>query len=271
MLEYVRKPVEQDTARFLSNKKALEREDFPSRPLTSIVAIIVSRSWWRRWLWDKLTEALRESGYNKWENKEPIISIDDLAFVRSILQSLYISSGINFWKEAIESLEFLETKLREAGSIKAWSLEVYRAVKEQGTRWKGHPYVEGIKGLGFKGVNTLLRDLGYFDMAPIDIHERRFLIRTGIALRYGPPNRDPLDPEFYLEALRAFCREELKGVKILGVDLEGAPGIADLVIWYFACTRESEDCRGICSAEPKCNECPIRDCCTYYRLSASLR
>jgi len=267
ILDYVSEPVERDTRKFLGNREALVREAFPSRPLTSIVAIIVTRSWWRRWPWDRLTEALRERGYRRWEDGGPLIGIEDLAFVRETLQHLYSSSGKSIWREAAESLEFLEAKLRETGSLRAWSLKVYRAVKGKEGRWKKHPYVEGIKGLGFKGVHNLLRDLGYFDMAPIDIHERRFLLRTGVALRYGPPNRDPLDLRFYLEALRRFCREELRGVKVLGVDLGNAPGMADLAIWYFSCTGESKDCKGVCSAKPRCEVCPVKDCCTYYRLS----
>jgi len=121
--------------------------------------------------------------------------------------------------------------------------------------------------VGFKGVHNILRDFGYFDMAPIDIHERRFLFRTGIALRYGPSSGDPRELEFYLTALRNFCKEELRGYTLLGIDLGEAPGIVDLIIWCFSCTKEGKEaCKGICSADPKCGICPINHCCIYYEL-----
>jgi hypothetical protein len=51
-----------------------------------------------------------------------------------------------------------------------------------------------------KGIDELLRDCGYFDRVPIDIHEQRFKVRTGIFQQYSP-SCDPLDKREYHEAL----------------------------------------------------------------------
>jgi len=268
MLEYVREPVERGIRKILSDKEALEREKFPSSPLKLIVEAIVTRSWWRYWPWDKLVEALRKRGYSKWDGDSPKIGIEDLAFISDTLDYLYNTSGTSLWKEATDSIRFLEVKLKEIGSLKAWISKIYEVVKEQRPDWREHEYIKGIKGLGAKGVHDILRSFGYFDMAPIDIHERRFLLRTGILLRYGPSSGDPQDLEFYLEALRKFCKEELRGIKILGQDLGDAPGIVDMIIWHFCCTGW-KGCKGICSADPRCEICPIKDCCLYYRLRGS--
>jgi len=113
----------------------------------------------------------------------------------------------------------------------------------------------------------MLRDLSYFDRVPIDRHERRFLLRTGIALLYTSGEKDPLDYDFYSEALSRYCKQELRGV---AVDVDGIsvpldkPGIVDWIIWYFSCEREVEECKAICTSKPRCNECPIKDLCLYH-------
>ncbi|RLE84600.1 MAG: hypothetical protein DRJ67_10285, partial [Thermoprotei archaeon] len=197
---------------FQRNREALEREAFPSGPLKLVVEAIVTQSWWRRNRWNMLLDALRERDYSRW--RKPLIRLEDLAFMAETMEFLYKSRKGRWWRDAAESLRFREAALREAGSLKAWVAEVHRAVDEMGGNWRRHEYVSGIKGLGFKGINDVLRSLGYFDHAPMDIHERRFLLRTGVALKYGPPSGDPWSPEFCLEALRRFCREELSGYEV---------------------------------------------------------
>ncbi len=107
--------------------------------------------------------------------------------------------------------------------------------------------------------------MGYFDRVPVNIHERRLILRTDIALTYGPLNKDPAQPEFYSEALTRYCRETLKNVELDGIPLESAPGILDWAIWYFSCERESKDCKALCASSPKCNVCPIKNVCLYRR------
>jgi hypothetical protein len=111
---------------------------------------------------------------------------------------------------------------------------------------------------GEKGIDILLRDCGYLDRVPIDIHEQRFLVRTGIFERYSERG-DPLRKADFHYALTAFCKSELAGMEFEGISLEDAPGVVDWAIWYF-CAREWGD---ICGEKPRCSACPLAEGCEF--------
>ena len=115
--------------------------------------------------------------------------------------------------------------------------------------------------IGRKGRENIIRDCGYMKRIPIDIHEQRFLVRTGIFHKYSSLKRaDHTDYDHLAEALRCFCKEELKEIKLNGISLSNAPGVVDLIIWYFSQEKtEQKISLGICAKEPKCNECPLRE------------
>lgn len=123
----------------------------------------------------------------------------------------------------------------------------------------------GKKGLlEDKGADLYLRDSGYFDIFPIDLHERRFLVRTGIFHAFSIPGRqDPLDYASLQDALEVFSIMHLKGKVINGVDLGSAPGIVDLLVWFY-CAKSKCD---ICGSTPKCAACNLNDACLYYSTS----
>jgi hypothetical protein len=114
--------------------------------------------------------------------------------------------------------------------------------------------------LGDKGTDHYLRDLGFFDRAPVDRHERRFLIRTGIFHAFTTKGRqDPLEYDCLHDALTTFSLFCLQGKRVAGIDLGSAPGLVDLFIWFF-CAEGKYD---ICGKTPKCVECRLNDACLY--------
>ena len=277
LLKYdnIKEIVERDIKWALENKRKLREEKYPKEPLTTALEIIITRSYWRTWPWNRIKEKLKEKDFIV--NGEVLVGYEDLDTVLKIVNEIYRKTGKRFWKETYNSLANFKSALEKAKSLRKWIKELYKLVNEE-AGWKSHEYFKGIKGLGFKGVNLLLRDMGFFDMVPIDIHERRFLLRTGIALCYGSPSGDPASLEYYIEALRSFCKECLEDFKLKDLfknitevpreyeTLSKAPGIVDWIIWYFACEREVEECKNICSSKPKCSLCPIRDLCLYSSL-----
>ncbi|MBA7707222.1 hypothetical protein ES703_116091 [subsurface metagenome] len=131
------------------------------------------------------------------------------------------------------------------------------------SEWIGDFYEEAKKGksliLGEKGRDNFLRDFGYFDRIPIDIHEMRFILRTGIFHAFSMDGLDPLRKKHLQEALANFCKEYLTGKNIEGIDLGKSPGIVDLFIWYY-CARGKYN---VCGAKPKCGKCMLNGYCLF--------
>jgi hypothetical protein len=102
--------------------------------------------------------------------------------------------------------------------------------------------------LGEKGRDNYLRDFGYWDRIPIDRHEMRFMIRTGIYHVFSV--RDKNDP---LETGDVY----LGGKPIEKIELNNAPGIVDIFIWSY-CSKERY---AICGSTPRCHDCQLSDSC----------
>jgi hypothetical protein len=136
-------------------------------------------------------------------------------------------------------------------SIQDFTAELYELAK------KGQSIV-----LGEKGRDNYLRDYGYFDRIPMDRHEMRFILRTGIYTCCPPNESDPLNKKHLQRGLADFCGTYLKGKRIQGIDLGEAPGIVDFFIWYY-CSREGYN---ICGNIPKCKKCDLNGSC-FYALS----
>lgn len=249
----------------LNNRSMLERESFPREVLGYIVEVIVTRGYWRTWPMKYLIWKLKSMGFTVTRN-HVVIGLDDFDKLLKAVDELYRETHKRYWYETLSGLQAFSRGIRRAGSLKKW-IDTLHSLLVKGYEWKKHEYYKGIRGLGRKGSELILRDMGYFDRIPVDIHERRFILRTGIALLYGPPSKDPISLEFYIEALTRYSRENLEDVELGGVALGSAPGILDWAIWYFACEKESGDCKAICSSDPKCEKCPIRNACLYGKIS----
>ena len=114
--------------------------------------------------------------------------------------------------------------------------------------------------LGKKGRDNYLRDVGYWDRIPIDRHEMRFIVRSGIFHVFSHIDKsDHLDYNHLESALTNFCNKCLKDYFVEGINLGNAPGVVDAFIWTFS----AEDKYNICGATPQCNKCPLNGTCLY--------
>jgi hypothetical protein len=112
--------------------------------------------------------------------------------------------------------------------------------------------------LGEKGRDNYLRDFGYWDRIPIDRHEMRFIIRTGIYHLFSVREKnDPLEKGSLHYSLAFFCDLYLRGKAIEGIELSNAPGIVDTFIWSYC----AENRYAICGSTPRCQDCQLSDSC----------
>ncbi len=135
-----------------------------------------------------------------------------------------------------------------------------------------------------KGRDNYLRDVGYWDRIPIDIHQQRFQLRTGIFFRCSPPGHaDPLNKASFQQAFIKFCDDYLGDSRRITAlfqengfpdfSLQKSPGIADIFVYYF-CADKATFTSGyqICAATPKCllrapnDDCPLFDTCLFQML-----
>jgi hypothetical protein len=114
--------------------------------------------------------------------------------------------------------------------------------------------------LGEKGRDNYLRDFGYWDRIPIDRHQKRFIVRTGIYHVFrSSESCDHLNYNHLHSALTKFCNECLKDYVVEDIDLGKAPGVVDAFIWTFS----AENLHNICGSTPQCDKCPLSDVCLY--------
>jgi hypothetical protein len=182
------------------------------------------------------------------------------SFVKRHKQNLRTSQAMNELTDLLvkysifkiakqKAKEWLEKLLGGYPTLKDFTEELYRLRKK------------GKNGLlRDKGADHYLRDVGYWDIIPIDVHEKRFLVRTGIYHTFSVIGRqDPLADSSLQDALNRFCSVYLKGKTVEGVDLGSAPGIVDLFIWSYC----SDDRYKICGSTPRCDECVLEDACLF--------
>jgi len=227
--------IKNDLKNFENNKKNLENNPDYIEALRMIIELIKTKGWRLR---------LPRNFDNKWN-------------------SFMKKHGTNFrTPEAQEELielvgnQYIE-RLFEYSTLKDFTDNLYNLAK------KGKTEV-----LGPKGRDNYLRDFGYWDRIPIDIHEKRFIIRSGIYHSCSSKQQsDPLDKDDLQDTLTTFCTEHLKECVVkkedIGIDTDiklcSAPGIVDIFIWSFS----AEDRYNICGVTPKCDECKLKGVCLY--------
>lgn len=194
---------------------------------------------------------------NSWRLKEP-------ANFGSQMDSFFEKYGKNFRsseakKELIELVgerrkENVEELLTNYSTIEQFTKKLYDLARQGKTAV-----------LGEKGRDNYLRDFGYWDRIPMDRHEMRFIIRTGIYHACSVKNQsDHLEKGHLHNALTRFCAQHLRGYEVEEIDLGEAPGIVDIFIWSYS----AEDRYNICGSTPKCEECSLRDSCLYVLTNA---
>ena len=238
----IRELVIRDLDGALTKSKELKTVKYPSSVLTQILELMISRSYFRKNRIKKFKKRLKQVGLDLSQ-----ISPETLG------DSQWNNVLNEFNTPRSNIIRKVDSFLAQLGdrSLLEWVQDRYNM------RAKRDPFLKEIM-FGEKGVDLLLRDCGYFDRIPIDIHEQRFLVRTGVFQRYSERG-DPLRKADFHHALTAFCRNELEGVKFESLSLEGAPGVVDWAIWYF-CAKEWGD---ICGERPRCNMCPLVEACEF--------
>lgn len=233
------------------NREEIMQSKIPDGPVRLAISFICGRSG----RWAGIAEKVREQLVRK--NWHDLLKEEELdAFLSNIYKRKSVMNETkNKISRFLESLANLEPKLKQ------WSENERLGNFKQ----EFQSLLEEAR-IGRKGQDNILRDFGYFECIPIDVHEQRFLIRTGIFHSYSTSeNPDPTDYDHLATALRNFCKKELDGLRIDDINLAEAPGVVDLIIWYFSQEKtEPEISLKICAKRPKCNECPFKENLCYY-------
>jgi len=230
--------IEEDIKSFIENRNELESNPDSPKALKLLVEIIVTQAWYYRKpsnFDEEINAFINEFGANfrTQQGKKELFNLI------SVLAPPRI-------KDRTRSI--LE-ELLEYPSIRRFTEELYRLAAQGKTRV-----------LGEKGRDNYLRDFGYWDRIPMDRHEMRFIVRTGIYHACSVKARnDPLQKASLHDGLTRFCSNYLNGYTVFGINLGNASGIVDVFIWSF-CSRERY---GICGSVPKCGACPLKEACLY--------
>lgn len=242
-----REGIERDIRDFLENRRQLNESSNPIRIIRKLGEMMASRSYYRRAKVEpfrrKFDEIVRTYGPDFFWTEEGRRMLVDI-----IRQIAFRKGDAERWM--LRLLEELKTK-----SLSEWTRNFYDNARRG----------EETEILGPKGRDNYLRDMGYFDRVPIDIHERRFIIRTGIYHLCSENLFDPLEIRDLQEALVKFSSRFLSGLSIQGVELSESPGIVDLIIWYHC--AEPPDGFNVCGAKPMClaatDGCPFFGACYF--------
>ena len=239
--------IEEDVKNCLNNKKLIEEGKIPLGPIITAICFLCSRSGRFAEVDKKCREKLETipnvlSYFSKPEN------------VDSFLCEVFKSESSQKEK-ARQKIPKLLNKLRELEE----TLKNLTSGEERLKKFKGK-FEEILRdvGIGLKGINNLLRDCGYTERIPIDIHEKRFLLRTGIFHRYAPADGDPLNDEHLSKTLTNFSKSELAEISIGGVSLGDHPGLVDFIIWYYCQEKTTKEVNlNVCGEKPRCDNCPF--------------
>jgi len=224
------KKIKDDLQFFKDNRDELNKNPDSVNALRMIIELIVTNGWRLRKPIDfdkKMDSFIRKHGEN-FRTQKARDELIELVGERR--------------KKNIEQLLKYPT-------IKKFTEELYKLAKE-GER----------EVLGEKGRDNYLRDFGFWDRIPIDRHEMRFIIRSGIYHACSIKDKsDPLEKSHFQNVLTHFCAKYLKDYKVEGIDLGTAPGIVDIFIWSYC----AEDRYRVCINSPNCEKCNLKEVCLY--------
>lgn len=225
--------------KFKDDKRGIAEEpDYPEA-LKEFVKSLVTRAWYYKLpagLDEKIDNIIKKYGA---KFRTPEVKNDLIGLVKE-----KAPPKINTW-----AIDNLQKFLDEYNTIAEFTRKLHDLAV------KGKTEV-----LGEKGRDQYLRDFGYWDRIPMDRHEMRFIIRSGIyhacSAKY---KNDPLRRSSLHDALTRFCTTFLKDKIVDDIDLGNAPGIVDIFIWEY-CAREGYY---VCRSTPECKECRLNSVCLY--------
>jgi len=186
---------------FLKNREQILKGNVPTPPVRIGISFICGRS--GRWVAvaGKVREQLKD--------RNPIDLLKEEK-LKSFLDKVYKRHDTRVYKDAgekilnfLSALRNLDSELKKLSKNKR--LKVFENKLEEILKTKAK--------IGRKGRDNILRDYGFFNHVPIDVHEKRFLLRTGIFHKYA--SKEAADPTSYndlADALKSFCKAELEEV-----------------------------------------------------------
>ena len=246
--------VKKEVIEFKRNQAGIEQNQRSAvvKALKTLASMIATRNWYR-----KETEGLKKE-IDVWQRKHKSNPIADTA--KNELIDILVQHGIKWrdWSSSDRIRKLLEQL--QCKTMKEWTEGLYSKVLNGSRKDEGE--VIGIS----KGADNFLRDFGYFDRVPIDIHEKRFIIRTGIFHYCSSRDSDPLAYKDVQKSLVVFCRKYLSGSVMENINLGKAPGVVDIFIWNFC----SKNRYNICGAEPNFYKCPLSTVCLSARTRETL-
>ena len=209
------------------NSQKIERSRISEGPVRAAIGFICGRS--GRWPY-VYNEAMK---FLKGKNPMDLLTKREL---NSLLNNIYRKKGAGYRNAQKKITQFL-TALKDLDrKLKQW----HKSERLDKFEHEFERILEEKAKIGRKGIENIIRDCGYMKRIPIDIHEQRFLVRTGIFHKYSSLKRaDPTKYDHLAEALRRFCEEELKEIKLNGIILSDAPSVVDFIIWYFSQEKQS--------------------------------
>jgi len=240
---------------FSENKKSIIEGKVPAWPVRLAISFICSRS--GRWA------ALGIKAREQLEGRNLMDLLKERE-LNSFLDNVYTRHG-RAYKESKEKISQFLTALEGLNNeLKGWPKNERVKRFEQ----KIEKILETQAHIGRKGRDNILRDCGFLNYIPIDVHEQRFLLRTGIFHKYASlTESDPTDYDHLANAMSRFSKNELNELEVNGTRLSEAPGLVDLIIWHFSQEKtEKEISLTICAKDPKCEKCPLKNLCLFAKL-----
>ena len=250
--------IREDIRDFKQDMIGLRENPNYHKALERIVNLIMTNSWWRPLRRDDYNEYERQfnryyskfgdEGFKNNEGKKKLLSIVNRFATSNRRKAVQKTSGL------IEILTYRDI------TISDWTKNLYNLAKNRKTEI-----------LGDKGRDNYLRDFGYFDRAPLDRHEWRFIVRTGIFHHHAKREEsDPQDRDHLQAALVNFCNKQLDGFEVdeindcLGqrLDLGKSAGMVDLFIWSY----NADERYSICGRQPQCRRCILSGSCMFAKL-----
>jgi len=231
------KEIKNDLKYFKNKKDSLKKDPDSLDALRMIIELIATKGW-------RLKKPVN------FDNKmDSFFGTHRTNFRTSIARKELIGLFGNWTKKNIEEL------LTNYPTIEQFTKKLYDLAKQGKTQV-----------LGEKERDNYLRDFGYWDRIPMDRHEMRFIIRSGIYHICSIKDKsDHLEKSHLHDALTRFCSQYLKGYIVEGIDLGNTPGIVDVFIWSHC----AENRYNICSSIPKCEGCTLNSVCLYATTNSS--
>jgi len=182
--------IKEDVKSFIENKTELESNPDSPKALKLLVELIVTQAWYYR----------KPSNFDEKMN----------AFISKFGADFRTQQGKKELVDLVTVLAPPRIKRRARGMLE--NLLKYSSIKQ----FTEELYRSAVRGrtivLGEKGRDNYLRDFGYWDRIPMDRHEMRFIVRTGIYHACSVKVRsDPLQKASLHDALTRFCSDYLKG------------------------------------------------------------